>query len=181
MEEFHVSFLSQIVSYYPDDGGFNYKHLFNCHITPRTSNINQKCFRILFCHNEAFGTFAKSPKFQSDYFSPLLPIIQKRKKSNSSRTSSVSKNICLKLPKMECLLSRFNKDKQSKPESKPCLKPNRVKERLIKSTFVTESNFVLPETKRHFCYNWLGLYPLHTYSPVCDGEYCLFGAFLQES
>ena len=38
----------QFLSLYPDVGDFNHKHLFNCHITRRTSSINQKCFRILF-------------------------------------------------------------------------------------------------------------------------------------
>ena len=113
----------QILSYYPDVGDVNHKYLFNSSITPRTSNVNQKCFRTLFCCNEAFGTFFKSAKFQSNYFVPLLPTIQKRKKSNPSHTSSASKNICLKLPKMESLASRFNKGKQSKLEFKPCLKP----------------------------------------------------------
>ena len=70
----------QILSYYPDVGDVNHKYLFNCNITSRTSNVNQKCFRILFCRNEAFGTFSKSAKFQSNHFVPLLPTIQKRKK-----------------------------------------------------------------------------------------------------
>ena len=47
------------LSFYPDVGDFNHKHLFNCHIIPRTSSINQKCLRILFCCNEPFGTFVK--------------------------------------------------------------------------------------------------------------------------
>ena len=69
----------QILSYYPDVGDVNHKYLFNCNITPRISNINQKCFRILFCCNEAFGTFFKSAKFQSNHFALLLPTIQKKK------------------------------------------------------------------------------------------------------
>ena len=113
----------QILSYYPDVGDVNHKYLFICNISPRTSNVNQKCFRILFCRNEAFGTFFKSEKFQSNHFVPLLPTIQKRKKSNPSHTSSASKKIYLKLPKMGSLASRFEKGKQSKLEFKPCLKP----------------------------------------------------------
>ena len=70
----------QILSYYHDIDDVNYKHLFNCHITSRTTIIKQKCFRILFCCNEAFGTFIKSAKFQLNHFVPLLPTIQKRKK-----------------------------------------------------------------------------------------------------
>ena len=48
---------------------------------------------------------------------------------------------------------------------------NGEKEKLMKSVFVPKSNFVFPITKRHFCYNWLGLYP---WSTVRDGAYCLF-------
>ena len=111
-----------ILSYYPDAGDINHKYLFNCNITPRISNINQNCFRILFCCNEAFDTFFKSAKFQSNCFATLLPTIQKRKKSNPSQTSSTTKKICLKLPKMENLASKFQEGKQSKLEFKPCLK-----------------------------------------------------------
>ena len=42
------------------------------------------------------------------------PQFRKGKKSHPSHTSSASKTICLKLPKMERLASRFNKGKQSK-------------------------------------------------------------------
>ena len=127
----------QVLSFYPDVGDFNHKHLFNCHITPRTSSINQKCFRILFCRNEPFGTFVKSAKFQSNHFVPLLPTIQKRKKSNPSHTSLASKKVCLKLPEMESLASRFNKGKQSKLEFKPCLKPLFVSSMVSQSTSST--------------------------------------------
>ena len=127
----------QVLSFYPDVGDFNHKNLFNCHITPRTSSINQKCFRILFCRNEPFGTFIKSAKFQSNHFVPLLPTIQKRKKSNQSHTSSASKKICLKLPEMESIASRFNKGKQSKLEFKPCLKPLFVSSMVSQSTSST--------------------------------------------
>ena len=51
---------------------------------------------------------------------------------------------------------------------------NGEKEKLMKNVFVPKSNFVFPITKRHFCYNWLDLYPWLAYSPVCDGAYCLF-------
>ena len=44
----------------------------------------------------------------------------------------------------------------------------------MKNVFVPESNCDFPITKRHFCYNWLGLYPWPAYSPVRDGAYCLF-------
>ena len=52
-----------------------------------------------FCRNEAFGTFFKSAKFQSNHFVPLLPTIQKRKKSNPSHTSSASKKNLLEATK----------------------------------------------------------------------------------
>ena len=97
MKQFYVSswvssvLKGQILSFYPDVGDFNHKYLFNCHITPRTSSINQKGFRILFCRNEPFGTLVKSTKFQSNNFAPFLPTIQKRKKNNQSHTSSASK------------------------------------------------------------------------------------------
>ena len=51
---------------------------------------------------------------------------------------------------------------------------NGEKEKLIKNVFVPKSNFVFPIKKRHFYYNWLGLYPWLAYSPVRDGAYCLF-------
>ena len=127
----------QVLSFYPDVGDFNHKHLFNCHITPRTSSINQKCFRILFCCTEPFATFVKSVKFQSNHFVPLLPTIQKRKKSNPSHTSLASKKICLKLPEMESLASRFNKGKQPKLEFKPCLKLLFVSSMVSQSTSST--------------------------------------------
>ena len=44
----------------------------------------------------------------------------------------------------------------------------------MKNVFVPESNCDFSITKRHFCYNWLGLYPWPAYSPVRDGAYCLF-------
>ena len=44
----------------------------------------------------------------------------------------------------------------------------------MKNVFVPKSNLVFPIAKRHFCYNWLDLYPWLAYSPVCDGAYCLF-------
>ena len=83
----------KILTYYPDISDFNHKHSLNCLITPRTSNINQKCFRILFCRNGAFGAFVKSAKFQSNHFVQLLPTIQKRKKSNPCHTSSTSRKV----------------------------------------------------------------------------------------
>ena len=83
----------QVLSFYPDVGDFNHKKLFNCQITPRTSSINQNCFRILFCRNETFGTFVKPVGFQSNHFVTLLFTIQKRKKSNPIHTSLASKKI----------------------------------------------------------------------------------------
>ena len=47
---------------------------------------------------------------------------------------------------------------------------NGEKEKLMKNVFVPKSNFAFPITKRHFCYNWLNLYPWLVYSPVCDGH-----------
>ena len=94
----------QILSYYPNTGDFNHKNSFNNDITLRIS---------MFCCNEAFGTFIKSSRFQSNHFLPLLPIIQKRKKTNPSHTSSASQKVCFKLPKMESLASRFNRGKES--------------------------------------------------------------------
>ena len=124
----------QVLSFYPDVGDFNHEHLFKCHITPRTSSINQKCFKILFCRNGLFGHFVKSVKFQSNHLEPLLPTIQKRKRSNSSHTSSASKKICLKVPEMEKLASRINKGKQSNIQLKPCLKPLFVSSKVSQST-----------------------------------------------
>ena len=143
MKQFYVSswvssvLKGQVLSFYPDVGDFNHKYLFNCHITLRTSSINQKCFRILFCCNEPFGNLVKSAKFHSNHFAPLLPTIQKRKKSNPSHTRSASKKICLKLPKMESFASRFNKGKQSKLEFKPCWKLLFVSSMVSQSTSST--------------------------------------------
>ena len=62
-----------------------------------------------------------------------------KKKSNPSHTSSASKKICLKLPKMESLASSFNKGKQSKLEFKPCLKPLFVSSKVSQPTSSTVS------------------------------------------
>ena len=70
----------QVLSFYPDVGDFNHKHLFNCHITPRASSINQNCFRILFSRNEPFGTFVKSAKLQSYHFVTCYPQFRKERK-----------------------------------------------------------------------------------------------------
>ena len=51
---------------------------------------------------------------------------------------------------------------------------NGENEKLMNNVFVPKSNFVFPITEKHFCYNWLGLYPGFAYSPVRDGAYCLF-------
>ena len=44
----------------------------------------------------------------------------------------------------------------------------------MKNVFAPESSCVFSITKRHFCCNWLGLYPWLAYSPVRDGALCLF-------
>ena len=95
-----------------------------------TKSASEYCF----CRNEPFGTFVKSAELQSNHFVPLLSTIQKRKESNPSHNSSPSKKICLKLPKMESLVSRFNKGKQSKLEFKPCSKPLFVSSMVSQST-----------------------------------------------
>ena len=51
---------------------------------------------------------------------------------------------------------------------------NEEKERLMKNVFVPKSNFAFIITKKHFRYNWLGLYRWLAYSPIRDGAYCLF-------
>ena len=60
-------------SFYSDGSDVNYKHLFNCKIIPRTWNVRQKCFRILFCCNETFGSFFRSARHQTNRFAPFLP------------------------------------------------------------------------------------------------------------
>ena len=70
-------------NFYP--GGGNDKYLFNCNITPRTCNIRQKWFRILFCCNETFSSFVKTAKYQSNRFVSFLSTIEK--KNNPSHTS----------------------------------------------------------------------------------------------
>ena len=47
---------SQIHSFYPDIGDLMYKQLFNQVIVPFMQNTQQKCFRILFCGIEPFGS-----------------------------------------------------------------------------------------------------------------------------
>ena len=123
-----------ILSYCPDVGDVNHKYLFNCNITKRISNINQKCFRILFCRNEAFRTFFKFANFSQTILYHCYPQFRKEKKSNPSQTSSASKKICLKLSKIESLASKFNEGKQSKLEFKPCLRPVFAPSKISQST-----------------------------------------------
>lgn len=112
----------QIFSFFPKFGDTDHRNLFNSHIKPRVTNVQQKCFKILFCRNEVFGDYARSGSFQANHFVPLIPVIRKRKsQSCSSKSSTASKKICLNLPKMEGIASRLNKDmKQSKLKFKPC-------------------------------------------------------------
>ena len=112
----------QTLSYNPDVVDVNHKYLFNWNMIPRISNINEKYFRILCCRNEAFSTFSSLLKFIQIILYYYYPQFRKEKKSNLSQTSSAWKMICLKLPKMESLASKFNKGKQSRIEFKPCLK-----------------------------------------------------------
>ena len=63
---------SQIHSFYSDIGNLMYKRLFNQVIVPRIQNTQQKCFRILFCRIEPFGSFCKLQAFQPNLFVPLL-------------------------------------------------------------------------------------------------------------
>ena len=44
----------------------------------------------------------------------------------------------------------------------------------MRNVFVPESNCTFPIAKRHFSYNWFGLYSWLTHSPVFNGTYCLF-------
>ena len=52
-----------ILSYYLDAGDVNYKHSFNCNITPKIINILPKYFPILPYRNEKIGTFVMPEKF----------------------------------------------------------------------------------------------------------------------
>ena len=38
-------------------------------------------------------------------------------------------------------------------------------------------NFVFTITRKHFCYDWLGIYPWLAYSPIRDSAYSLFCVF----
>ena len=67
---------SQIHSFYPDIGDLMCKQLFNQVIVPRIQNTQQKCFRILFCRIEPFGSFCKLQSFQPNHFVPLLGFLR---------------------------------------------------------------------------------------------------------
>ena len=57
-----------ILSYYLDAGDVNYKHSFNCNISPRIINILAKYCPILPYRNEKIGAFVMPEKFQSNRF-----------------------------------------------------------------------------------------------------------------
>ena len=112
----------QVLSYYPYVGDVNLKTLFKrCNITPKTRNINQKCFRKLFLPQWNIWYFFQVYKISVKSFCTIVTH-NSGKKSYPSQTSSASKKICLKLPKIENLAFTFNKGKQSKLKLKPCLK-----------------------------------------------------------
>ena len=94
---------SQIHSLYPDIGDSMCKQLFNQVIVPRIQNTQQKCFRILFCKIEPFGSFCKLQTFQPN-FVPLLRLFKNSLQSKGARTTS-AKRVHVSVPKMENSLS----------------------------------------------------------------------------
>ena len=95
---------SQIHSFYPDIGDLMYKQLFNQVIVPRIQNTQQKCFRILFCRIEPFGSFCKLQTFLPNHFVPLLRLFKNRLESKGTRTMG-AKRVHVSVPKMENSLS----------------------------------------------------------------------------
>ena len=95
---------SQIHSFYPDIGDLMCKQLFNQVIVPRIQNTQQKCFRILFCRIEPFGSFCKLQTFQPNHFVPLLRLFKNSLESKGTRTMG-AKRVHVSVPKMENSLS----------------------------------------------------------------------------
>ena len=91
---------SQIHSFYPDIGDLMCKQLFNQVIVPRIQNTQQKCFRILFCRIEPFGSFCKLQTFQSNHFVPLLRLFKNSLESKGTRTMG-AKRVHVSILKMK--------------------------------------------------------------------------------
>ena len=94
----------QIHSFYPDIGHLMCKQLFNQVIVPRIQNTQQKCFRILLCRTEPFGSFCKLPTLQPNHFVPLLSLFKNSLESKGIRAMG-AKRIHVSVPKMENSLS----------------------------------------------------------------------------
>ena len=95
---------SQVHSFYPDIGDLMCKQLFNQVIVPRIQNTQQKCFRILFCRIEPFGSFCKLQTFQPNHFVPLLRLFKNSLESKVTGTVG-AKRVHVSVPKMENSLS----------------------------------------------------------------------------
>ena len=91
---------SQIHSFYPDIGDLMCKQLFNQVIVPRIQNTQQKCFRILFCRIEPFGSFCKLQTFQPNLLVPLLRFFKNSVESKGTWTMG-AKRVHVIVPKME--------------------------------------------------------------------------------
>ena len=67
---------SQIHFFYSDIRDLMWKQLFNKVIVLHIQNTQQKCFCILFCRTEPFGSFCKLQTFQPNHFVPLLRLFK---------------------------------------------------------------------------------------------------------
>ena len=97
-----------------------WKQLFNRVIVPRIQNTQQKCFRILFCRIEPFGSFCKLQIFQPNHFVPLLRLFKNSLESKGSRTMC-AKRVHVSVPKMENSLS-FKQRRLEFPKSSSFLR-----------------------------------------------------------
>ena len=117
----HSSVLkSQIHSFYPDIWDLMCKQLLNQVIVPRIQNTQQKCFRILICRIEPFGSFCKLQTFQPNQFLPLLRLFKNSLESKGTRTMG-AKRVYVSVPKMRNSLS-FKQHRLEFPKSTSLLR-----------------------------------------------------------
>ena len=106
---------SQIHSFYPYIENLMCKQLFKQVIVPRIQKTQQKCFRILFCRIEPFGSFYKLQIFQPNHVVLLLTLFNNTLESKGTTTMG-NKRVHVNISKMETSLS-FKQSRLEFPKS----------------------------------------------------------------
>ena len=69
-----------ILSFYPDVGDFNYKHLFSCHITPRTVVLTKSASEYCFVTMNHLVLSSSLPNFSQIILHHCYPQFRKERK-----------------------------------------------------------------------------------------------------